>query len=53
MGLTTSEGLEVGSRLLQRLADALKDDNKISRTEAMEIIVKTITDLGGEIIDNE
>ena len=53
MALETYEALEVASRGLQRFADALKDDGKIDKSEALEIAVGIVTDLGGEIIDDE
>jgi len=53
MSLESYEGLEVASRLLQRLAKALKTDGTISKPEILQIITETIVDLGGEILDNE
>ena len=53
MALENYEAFEVAGRLMQRIADALKNDNKVSKSEALKIVVETVTDLGGEIIDEE
>jgi len=51
MALETYEAVEVVSRALANVAKALKDDNKISTKEVVDIVIKTLTDLGTEVLD--